>query len=147
MIITIEIIKALTLMIREHFPKSPINDRDLSEGFNRPCCFITADDMTSDEVGLHYADTDTVVLTFFAERRETGFLELLKIKNKLRVLLGEPLEISEFFHLTFDDITHHFDKKDMVLETRFSVYTVRAKDDDYAGLPDMNEVIVNVKGD
>lgn len=147
MITTVEIIRAITLMIRENFPESPINDRDLSEGFDRPCCFITVDDMTSDEVGLHYADTDTVVLTFFAERREIGFLELLKIKNKLRELLGEPLEISEFFHLTFDDVAHHFDKKDMVLETRFSVYTVQAKADDYAGLPDMNEVIVNVKGD
>ena len=141
MITTIEIIKALTLMIREQFPLYPINDKDLSEGFDRPCCFITVDSMKNDTVGLYYADTDDIVLTFFAENREVGFLELIKLKN-------EPLEISEFFQLTFDDIRHHFDKKDMVLETRFSVYTVQSHvDKDYTGLPDMKDIEVKTKGD
>ena len=61
MITTIEIIKALTLMIREQFPLYPINDKDLSEGFDRPCCFITVDSMKNDTVGLYYADTDDIV--------------------------------------------------------------------------------------
>ena len=50
--------------------------------------------------------------------------------------------------MTFDDIRHHFDKKDMVLETRFSVYTVQSHvDKDYTGLPDMKDIEVKTKGD
>lgn len=148
MITTIEIIKSLTIMIREIFPEYPVSDRDLNEGFDRPCCFITVDSMENDTIGLYYADTDDVVITFFAERREVGFLSLLKIKNTLREKLNETLEISEFFHLTFDDVRHHFNKNDMVLETRFSVFTVQSHTDkEYEGLPDMIEIDVIMKGD
>ena len=49
--------------------------------------------MKNDTVGLYYADTDDIVLTFFAENREVGFLELIKLKNQLREKLNERAEL------------------------------------------------------
>ena len=46
----IDIIKALSLLIEERFPAYPVNDRDLTEGFDRPSYFIDVDRVeTTDE--------------------------------------------------------------------------------------------------
>lgn len=132
-------------MVREKFPAYKIIDRDQSEGFDRPACFITVDDMNDDTIGLLCRDENSIALNFFAKKREAGFLELLDLRNKLRETLSQPLTISEFFHLAFDNVHYHFSKADMSLETRFTILTVQSQvDKDYEGLPDMLDLDFNL---
>ena len=48
MLSVIDIIRALSLLIEEKFPDFPVVDRDLTEGFPRPCYFIDVEGLVTE---------------------------------------------------------------------------------------------------
>ena len=95
MLSVIDIIRGLTELISEKYPNYPVCDYDISEGFEKQCFFIEAEDVKTDWVATDYLrETSNIKIVFFCENRYTGFLELLDMKNALTILFNDPLYIS-----------------------------------------------------
>ena len=127
----IDIIKALSLLIEKHFPAYPVNDRDLTEGFNRPSYFIDVDRVeTSDITAYLMQEESDIVLYFFEEDNYRGFLKLLQMKNSLVTVLKDPLELTNddgdtVMHVTLDSLTTTVSKADKALICSFSTVLVQ----------------------
>ena len=127
----IDIIKALSLLIEKHFPAYPVNDRDLTEGFNRPSYFIDVDRVeTSDITAYLMQEESDIVLYFFEEDNYRGFLKLLQMKNQLVTVLKDPLELTNddgdtVMHVTLDSLTTTVSKADKALICSFSTVLVQ----------------------
>ena len=127
----IDIIKALSLLIEKHFPAYPVNDRDLTEGFNRPSYFIDVDRVeTSDLTAYLMQEESDIVLYFFEEDNYRGFLKLLQMKNQLVTVLKDPLELTNddgdtVMHVTLDSLTTTVSKADKALICSFSTVLVQ----------------------
>lgn len=127
----IDIIKALSLLIEKHFPAYPINDRDLTEGFNRPSYFIDVDRVeTTDLTAYLMQEESDIVLYFFEEDNYRGFLKLLQMKNQLVTVLKDPLELTNddgdtVMHVTLDSLTTTVSKADKALICSFSTVLVQ----------------------
>ena len=127
----IDIIKALSLLIERHFPAYPVNDRDLTEGFDRPSYFIDVDRVeTSDLTAYLMQEESDIVLYFFEEDNYRGFLKLLQMKNSLVTVLKDPLELTNddgdtVMHVTLDSLTTTVSKADKALICSFSTVLVQ----------------------
>ena len=127
----IDIIKALSLLIEKHFPAYPVNDRDLTEGFDRPSYFIDVDRVeTSDITAYLMQEESDIVLYFFEEDNYRGFLKLLQMKNSLVTVLKDPLELTNddgdtVMHVTLDSLTTTVSKADKALICSFSTVLVQ----------------------
>ena len=127
----IDIIKALSLLIEKHFPEYPVNDRDLTEGFDRPSYFIDVDRVeTTDLTAYLMQEESDIVLYFFEEDNYRGFLKLLQMKNQLVTVLKDPLELTNddgdtVMHVTLDSLTTTVSKADKALICSFSTVLVQ----------------------
>ena len=127
----IDIIKALSLLIEKHFPAYPVNDRDLTEGFDRPSYFIDVDRVeTTDLTAYLMQEESDIVLYFFEEDNYRGFLKLLQMKNQLVTVLKDPLELTNddgdtVMHVTLDSLTTTVSKADKALICSFSTVLVQ----------------------
>lgn len=121
MVTAVDIVKALTIKCRELLG-CDVNDRDLSEGFERPSFFIEVVDFKNADIGeIIRGDTFTVYIYYFNERRETGYLTLLKARESLRELLAMPIPITDGFSIVADEIAENISKADMSYITNFDV--------------------------
>lgn len=136
MISVINIIKVLTETIEKEFPGYPVNDRDVEENFPRPSSFIDIETVTGDNVTPEYVrETSHLVIYFFAEDNYRGFLELLKIKDKLLEILNFPLEIKDgsgdvLAHVTFDEVNVNIEKADKALSCGMTSVLIQQRDED-----------------
>ena len=127
----IDIIKALSLLIEARFPAYPVNDRDLTEGFDRPSYFIDVDRVeTTDLTAYLMQEESDIVLYFFEEDNYRGFLKLLQMKNQLVTVLKDPLKLTDehgdvAMHVTLDSLTTTVSKADKALICSFSTVLVQ----------------------
>ena len=127
----IDIIKALSLLIEARFPAYPVNDRDLTEGFDRPSYFIDVDRVeTTDLTAYLMQEESDIVLAFFEEDNYRGFLKLLQMKNQLVTVLKDPLKLTDengdvAMHVTLDSLTTTVSKADKALICSFSTVLVQ----------------------
>lgn len=130
MVTSIDIIKALTIQCRSLLG-CDVNDRDISEGFDRPSFFVEINDFDGDDIGERLkADTYNISISYFNEKRKTGYLELLKSREALREMLAKPIKVSEGFSITADDIPEEtINKADMTYITTFDVSIRQFRDD------------------
>ena len=90
MVTAVDIIKTLTVRCRELLG-CDVNDRDISEGFERPSFFIEIVDFKNEDIGeLLRGDTLNIYIYYFNEKRLTGYLDLLKARESIRELLATP---------------------------------------------------------
>lgn len=149
MISVINIIKVLTETIEKEFPGYPVNDRDVEENFPRPSSFIDIETVTGDNVTPEYVrETSHLVIYFFAEDNYRGFLELLKIKDKLLEILNFPLEIKDgsgdvLAHVTFDEANVNIEKADKALSCGMTSVLIQQRDEDDS-TPMMEELDVSL---
>lgn len=149
MISVINIIKVLTETIEKEFPGYPVNDRDVEENFPRPSSFIDIETVTGDNVTPEYVrETSHLVIYFFAEDNYRGFLELLKIKDKLLEILNFPLEIKDgsgdvLAHVTFDEVNVNIEKADKALSCGMTSVLIQQRDEDDS-TPMMEELDVSL---
>ena len=124
MITVADIIRAVSVQLRAL--GYPVKDVDIAKEIPRPCLVIEAEELKSSSL-THFLqeETNSLVVYYFAQRRETGYAELLRLKNDLQIILLEPLEIAEGFYITADELEAEVNKSDMVLSVRFETYMVQ----------------------
>lgn len=122
MLSVIDIIRSLSILIGEHFPRYPVNDRDTVEEFPRPSYFIDIDDIVGEMATNGYTkETCKLEIYFFCEDVYKGFLELLDMKNELLKVLSKPLKVTSedetlTAHVVFDNLTVTISKVDKALK-------------------------------
>ena len=113
MITAVEIVKALTVKCRDLL-QCDVNDRDISEGFTRPSFFIEVVDFNNEDIGeILRGDTLNIYIYYFNEKREIGYLNLLKARESLREMLAMPVSVADGFSITASDIVETINKADM----------------------------------
>lgn len=141
MITAVEIVKALTIKCRELL-QCDVNDRDISEGFSRPSFFIEVVDFNNEDIGgIIRGDTLNIYIYYFNEKREIGYLNLLKTRESLREMLAMPVNVADGFSITASDIVETINKADMSYITNFDVTIYQNRPE--ANAPYMEELSVN----
>lgn len=141
MITAVEIVKALTIKCRELL-QCDVNDRDISEGFARPSFFIEVVDFNNEDIGeIIRGDTLNIYIYYFNEKREIGYLNLLKARESLREMLAMPVNVEDGFSITASDIVETINKADMSYITNFDVTIYQNRPE--ANAPYMEELSVN----
>lgn len=141
MVTAVDIIKTLTVRFRELLG-CDVNDRDISEGFERPSFFIEIVDFKNEDIGeLLRGDTLNIYIYYFNEKRLTGYLDLLKARESIRELLATPLQIVDGYSLTADEIVETINKADMTYITNFDVTIYQPRTE--ADAPYMEELAIN----
>lgn len=121
MLSVIDIIRALSLLIEEKFPDFPVVDRDLTEGFPRPCYFIDVEGLVTENLTNRLIkETADIEISYFAEDIYEGFLRLLEVNSELVAALTEPLPITDMngetvAHVVFNDVRTEIIKADKSL--------------------------------
>ena len=135
MLSVIDIIRALSSCIESNFPDYPVVDRDLEEGFPRPCYFIDINSVVSESLTHKLVkDTADIEIDFLAEDIYKGFLNLLDVKNKLVKLFSEPLALTDeggnvIAHVVFNDVRTEVIKADKALICNLSTELVQEIED------------------
>ena len=135
MLSVIDIIRALSSCIESNFPDYPVVDRDLEEGFPRPCYFIDINSVVSESLTHKLVkDTADIEIDFLAEDIYKGFLNLLDVKNKLVKLFSEPLALTDeagkiVAHVVFNDVRTEVIKADKALICNLSTELVQEIED------------------
>lgn len=135
MLSVIDIIRALSSCIESNFPDYPVVDRDLEEGFPRPCYFIDINSVVSESLTHKLVkDTADIEVDFLAEDIYKGFLNLLDVKNKLVKLFSEPLALTDeggnvIAHVVFNDVRTEVIKADKALICNLSTELVQEIED------------------
>ncbi len=112
-------------LIEKEYPNYPVIDYDVDEDFPRPAYFIEVENVNTSWVAVDYLqETSDLQITFFAEDRYDGFLELLDMKNNLTQLFNEPLLLDNGYYVSLLETTSNLYKSDKVLEFSFSVAVV-----------------------
>lgn len=141
MVTAVDIIKTLTVRCRELLG-CDVNDRDISEGFERPSFFIEIVDFKNEDIGeLLRGDTLNIYIYYFNEKRLIGYLDLLKARESIRELLATPLPIVDGYSLTADEIVETINKADMTYITNFDVTIYQPRQE--ADAPYMEELEIN----
>lgn len=121
----IDVIRALSEMIEKEYPNYPVVDYDVDEDFPRPSYFINVENVHTEWVATDYVqESSDLEITFFAENRYEGFLELLDMKNNLTKLFNEPLQLADNFYVTLLETTSEVFKADKVLTFSFTANIV-----------------------
>lgn len=121
MLSVIDVIKSLTILMQENFPNYLVNDRDLEEGFERPSFFIDiAEVRGSTKTARYVTEYAELELFMFEKNIYQGFLNLLDAKNKILVLLQQPLKLTDdnnkvVAHIVFNDVEVNISKADKAL--------------------------------
>ena len=135
MLSVIDIIRALSSCIESNFPDYPVVDRDLEEGFPRPCYFIDINSVVSESLTHKLVkDTADIEIDFLAEDIYKGFINLLDVKNKLVKLFSEPLALTDeggnvIAHVVFNDVRTEVIKADKALICNLSTELVQEIED------------------
>lgn len=135
MLSVIDIIRALSSCIESNFPDYPVVDRDLEEGFPRPCYFIDINSVVSESLTHKLVkDIADIEIDFLAEDIYKGFLNLLDVKNKLVKLFSEPLALTDeggnvIAHVVFNDVRTEVIKADKALICNLSTELVQEIED------------------
>lgn len=135
MLSVIDIIRALSSCIESNFPDFPVVDRDLEEGFPRPCYFIDINSVVSESLTHKLVkDTADIEIDFLAEDIYKGFLNLLDVKNKLVKLFSDPLALTDeggnvIAHVVFNDVRTEVIKADKALICNLSTELVQEIED------------------
>lgn len=143
-----EVIARFTRALQSAFPDVPVQNTDISEGFQRPCFFLDLEGVDTGRVGTYYEDGLSFRLYYFAADTYKGFIDLLKKRDAIIQLLQDttrldPDENSEKYGFVIqadDTIRSDINQADKVLQIAFSVDLVQEDD----RLPDA-ELIENLE--
>ena len=149
MLSVIDIIRALSSCIESNFPDYPVVDRDLEEGFPRPCYFIDINSVVSESLTHKLVkDTADIEIDFLAEDIYKGFLNLLDVKNKLVKLFSELLALTDeggnvIAHVVFNNVRTEVIKVDKALICNLSTELVQEIEDNVE-LPLIEDLQANI---
>lgn len=128
-----EVIARFTRVLQGAFPDVPVQNTDITEGFQRPCFFLDLEGIDTDRVGTYYEDELSFRLYYFAADTYKGFLDMLKKRDAIIKLLQDttrldPDEESEKYGFVIqadDGIRSFINQTDKVLQIAFTVDLVQ----------------------
>lgn len=149
MLSVVDVIRGLTELISEKYPKYPVCDMDIDENYPRPSYFIDVEDVNTSWVATDYIkESSNIQIVFFAENRYEGFLDLLDMKNNLTVLFDEPLFISDEtseYYVSLLTTNSDLFKQDKVLTFNVQAELIQ-KVERVDNSPYMEELKCNIEG-
>lgn len=124
MITVTQIINALSVKLRNL--GYPVKDVDITKQISRPCLMVEAETITCEPVASeYYGETATLVVYYFAERREKGYAELLQLHDDLQSLFRNSFKVTEGFYILPGESEYTINKSDMALIASFEITTVQ----------------------
>lgn len=150
MLSVIDVIKSLTVLMQTNFPAYAVNDRDLEEGFERPSFFIDiAEVRGSTKTARYVTEYAELELYMFEQNIYQGFLNLLDAKNKILILLQQPLKLTDennkvVAHIVFNDVNVEISKADKALSCTMNYELVQEVEQIESEF-EVNDVKFNVK--
>lgn len=141
-ITVIDVIRAISTYMTEHYPQFPIDDRDIADTVDRPCAFIDVDNMDSEIYAVGYVrDSADIDIYLFVEHLETGFLELLHAKNDLLTWLSKSIKLdNELGYVTPNEVSATISKADKALRVSFSMELIQELPNDEDDLPYLEDL-------
>lgn len=124
MITVTDVIKAVSGLCEDLFGAPPVT-KDLREGFQRPCCYLTPTDIRRERMGGLRRETVELELVRFAEQTHKGWLSLMQAQAALGEVLETPIPVAEAFHLAAEDVDFDAVREDMALYCTFTVEYVQ----------------------
>ena len=149
MLSIIDIIRSLSSLIESNFPDYPIQDRDLEEGFDRPCYFIDINSVVTESLTNKLVkETANIEIDFLSEDIYKGFLNLLDVKNELVILFSNPLPLTDeqgnsVAHVVFNDVRTEIVKADKALICTMTTELIQEIEDN-VDLPLIEEIDLKV---
>lgn len=129
MITVIDSIRAVSALVEGLFGEPPTT-KDIHEDFIRPCTYVQAVSMETDDAGDLALDTYGLEIIRLAKRAESGYLELLEYQAALRKALSAPIPVDEGFSLYPEDVEFDINRRDMALVASFTVTNAQLRPDD-----------------
>ena len=124
MITVTQIISALSGKLRTL--GYPVKDVDIAKNIPRPCLTVEAEHISCGaETSDYYGEIVTLAVYYFAERREKGYAELLRLHDDLQNLFRGALKVEEGFYILQEDAEYSINKSDMALIATFDLQTVQ----------------------
>jgi len=116
----IKTINILSAAIESVFGSAPIT-KDLTEGAERPCTYITPTDVSVKADCGYIREDISVTITRFAEYTYKGYLDLLRWCETLEIMLTSPVMGADGYALYPEGVSMDINRDDMVLECSFTV--------------------------
>lgn len=135
----IDSIKAITTTLQTAFPDAQVMNKDVEKGYIRPCMYIDVEGGSDEPAGGYIQQTHNIAVYYFAKNINTGFLELLKVRNQFTDLLKNRINVADDFFIYAENIHYDISSLDMVLKVTFDITTVQDPDG-----TDENEYIENL---
>lgn len=133
MITIVEIIRAVSGMVETVFGAPPTT-KDIREGFERPCTYLSELYSDVSREGKLRHETAQLELVRFAARTDRGWIDLLRAQAALTEALERPIRVDEQFHLVAEEVDFDPVREDMALYCTFSVeWFQEAPEDDWRG--------------
>ena len=132
MITIVDLVRGLSEMIEDLFGAPPVT-KDLQEGFDRPCTFLTPILTDAVREGDLRHETVQLELVRFGARTSRGWVDLLHAQAALTEALERPVRVDNRFHLLAEETEFDLDRDDMVLTCTFEVQTFQLREEDEDG--------------
>lgn len=121
MITTAKIIKGLSAWIEAKFGEPPIT-KDVVEGFDRPCTFVSVTNATTGREGDLRHDTFEVEIVRFTAKSYKGYKDLLTAQDTFSAAFEQGyIAIEGMFYIYPDAIDYDLDREDMLLTVTFTI--------------------------
>jgi len=136
----VDSVKAITQTLETVFPSAKVMNKDVEDGYKRPCMYIDVEGGSDEPNGEYIQQTHNIAVYYFAESINKGSLELLKIRNQFTDLLRKRINVGGDFFIYAENINYDISSLDMALKVTFDIQTVQPPDD-----IDENDYIENLE--
>lgn len=91
-------------------------DVNITEGFNRPCLSVDIGDYTTNYITkTRLSEEVPVMIYYFPVKHKKTYLNLISMREKLKALFHEPIEIEKGFFVFSPEFESHINEEDKTL--------------------------------
>lgn len=133
-------IKALTSVLERNIGVI-VTNKDITEGFERPCFYIDVDEISVIPEGEIILEEQQFSIYYFGEFEDKGYLELLKLKQTLDMIFTAGIQNDEGKTIIFDNLDFDINRTGMFLRIKLSTnefYYEDGLDSDKETMKDLN---------
>lgn len=114
MVTLVDVVAAVSTVLRENFPGIELESGDIEEGYTAPCFYTDWDGMDSSHIGEDMSDDNLIArIYYFPEDKHKNEVELIDMQESLKKAFGSVLKVNNDFFIPIDQIS--FPKRDKVL--------------------------------
>lgn len=138
----VDVIRVISMALEDKYPNMPVQDRDIDDTSDRPCIIIDVSDISSELEAVGYIkDSFDLEIYVYVEDLNTGFLQLLDLKNELLLWLSNTIQVEDLGYVTPSNVTAEISKVDKALRVTFGIEIfTNFNNDDTSDLEDMENL-------